>query len=84
MRGCALEDVNEDDVDCVVVSGGELDAFSEQDWLHTLSKQNIVFARTTPTQKLQIVERLQQQGHIVAVTGDGQLRVTTDIVTMSE
>lgn len=30
-----------------------------------------VFARTEPLQKLQIVQSLQRQGHIVAVTGDG-------------
>jgi len=31
----------------------------------------VVFARTTPHQKLQIVEHLQAMDHIVAVTGDG-------------
>lgn len=30
-----------------------------------------MFARTSPTQKLQIVEACQRQGNVVAVTGDG-------------
>lgn len=33
--------------------------------------QEIVFARTSPTQKLRIVEGCQRAGKVVAVTGDG-------------
>ena len=33
--------------------------------------QEIVFARTSPTQKLRIVEGCQRAGWVVAVTGDG-------------
>ncbi|CAD8084939.1 unnamed protein product [Paramecium sonneborni] len=39
-----------------------------QEWL---SKSQIVFARTSPAQKLIIVDGCQKKGHIVAVTGDG-------------
>lgn len=35
------------------------------------SYEEIVFARTSPTQKLRIVEGCQRSGKVVAVTGDG-------------
>ena len=56
----------------IVVPGDELSTMSEnqlRDILH--SYREIVFARTSPQQKLRIVENCQFLGQIVAVTGDG-------------
>jgi len=52
------------------MSGKELRECSDnelQERLNTVA----VFSRVTPDQKLRIVEQLQLQGHVVAMTGDG-------------
>ena len=67
-----LSEVNPRDAHAAVVHGGELkditaDQLDEILMYHT----EIVFARTSPQQKLIIVEGCQRMGAIVAVTGDG-------------
>ena len=57
--------------DCVVVTGSELDSFTDADWEYVLTRRDIVFARTLPHQKQQIVSKLQDKDLVVAVTGDG-------------
>merc|ERR1712228_406782 len=55
-----------------VVHGGELKDLSETQIDEILMYHSeIVFARTSPQQKLIIVEGCQRMGAIVAVTGDG-------------
>ena len=71
LKAIKPEEVEEDEVDCVVVTGPEIDHFTEADWTRVLNKEDIVFARTTPQQKLLIVEHLQAMKHVVAATGDG-------------
>jgi Ca2+-transporting ATPase len=53
-----------------VLTGPELDALSD-DALREDVSQVSIYARTTPADKLRIVQALQQQGERVAVTGDG-------------
>jgi len=60
-----------DPVDAIVVSGDQLKNFQNPDWDRVLAHKEIVFARTSPQQKLIIVENNQERGFIVAVTGDG-------------
>jgi potassium/sodium efflux P-type ATPase len=55
----------------VVVSGYELSRATDSDLSRMLDNREIVFARTTPEQKLQIVRALKSRGETVAVTGDG-------------
>merc|ERR1719422_2766336 len=67
-----LEEVNPRDAKAAVVHGGELkDITSDQLDEILMYHTEIVFARTSPQQKLIIVEGCQRMGAIVAVTGDG-------------
>jgi magnesium-transporting ATPase (P-type) len=53
-----------------VVTGAELDGVSDAD-LTRLVHEVDVFARTSPEHKLRLVEALQADGQVVAMTGDG-------------
>lgn len=70
-RGIAIEDVDRSTVKAIVIPGSQLKDFDEPDWDRTLAHEQIVFARTSPQQKLIIVENCKRLGKIVAVTGDG-------------
>lgn len=64
-----IEMVEDDEYDAVVVHGEKLENMSEADWDKILSKREIVFARTSPSQKVEIVTKFQAKGHIVGVRG---------------
>uniref|UniRef100_A0A667FLM7 Sodium/potassium-transporting ATPase subunit alpha n=1 Tax=Lynx canadensis TaxID=61383 RepID=A0A667FLM7_LYNCA len=68
----AVEQVNKRDAKAVVVTGTELKDMSPEQLDELLTNYSeIVFARTSPQQKLIIVEGCQRQNAVVAVTGDG-------------
>jgi len=70
--GRPLHDIDHTEAKAAVVSGEELKLMTDEDLdeLLTLTEE-IVFARTSPEQKLKIVEGCQRTGAVVAVTGDG-------------
>jgi Ca2+-transporting ATPase len=53
-----------------VLTGPDLERLSPEE-LRGVVELTSVYARVAPTQKLTIVQALQQGGHIVAMTGDG-------------
>lgn len=59
-----------EDIGKSVVTGTELNDLSEQQ-LAAVAKNASVFARVTPDNKYRLVNSLQSQGHVVAMTGDG-------------
>jgi len=68
----SVDEVNPREAHAAVVHGGEIKELSDSAMDDILIYHNeIVFARTSPQQKLIIVEGCQRMGAIVAVTGDG-------------
>jgi len=54
-----------------IMTGDELQGCAEERLKEFLKGEDIIFARTSPMQKLRIVKALQSMGEVVAVTGDG-------------
>ncbi|MDK2931845.1 MAG: P-type Ca2+ transporter type [Bacillota bacterium] len=52
------------------LSGSELDAMSDEE-LDAAVRRVSIYARVSPEHKVRIVEALQRQGHVAAMTGDG-------------
>jgi sodium/potassium-transporting ATPase subunit alpha len=85
-RNVDVEDVDPHDpeIHAVVITGGMLLNINDEDLDYFLDFKEIVFARTSPAQKLRVVQALQNKttmtrglaepkrvSHVVAVTGDG-------------
>ncbi|KAJ5457798.1 hypothetical protein N7475_009186 [Penicillium sp. IBT 31633x] len=55
----------------LLLEGPSLSSLTSETWETVCGYDEIVFARTSPEQKLRIVTELQARGCVVAVTGDG-------------
>ena len=55
----------------LLLTGTDIAILTQAQWDVVCSYPEIAFARTTPSQKLLIVQHFQARKHIVAVTGDG-------------
>lgn len=55
----------------LLVEGHDIGRLSTNDWNVVCEYDEIVFARTTPEQKLRIVKELRERDNVVPVTGDG-------------
>jgi Ca2+-transporting ATPase len=58
------------DADSLALTGTEIDALDEAAFAEAVRKSS-VYARVAPAHKLRIVDALQADGNIVAMTGDG-------------
>ncbi|KDQ14226.1 hypothetical protein BOTBODRAFT_55652 [Botryobasidium botryosum FD-172 SS1] len=75
-KSASSEDLEPDNTEgrtykSIVLTGPELMRLSDSQMEQLTHYDEIVFARTTPEQKLRIVHEFQRRGSIVAMTGDG-------------
>ncbi|WP_319507135.1 HAD-IC family P-type ATPase [uncultured Methanolobus sp.] len=63
--------LTDDHIEPVLITGSELEELSTEELAQRLKAPSIVFARTSPVQKLKIVRAFQAAGEIVTMTGDG-------------
>ncbi|KAI8384387.1 uncharacterized protein BYT42DRAFT_493550 [Radiomyces spectabilis] len=55
----------------LLLSGTDLMVLNEIQWEQVCQFEEIVFARTSPDQKLRIIKEFQKRDNVVAMTGDG-------------
>ncbi|RSL44135.1 hypothetical protein CEP51_016272 [Fusarium floridanum] len=57
--------------DAIVLSGQEIGSLAKDHWDRLCRYREVIVARTTPEQKLQVIRELQSRGEIVGMVGDG-------------
>ncbi|GMS84083.1 hypothetical protein PENTCL1PPCAC_6258, partial [Pristionchus entomophagus] len=65
--------IDENSSSALVLVGSMVDELTAHEWDGILTRDHIVFARISPSQKRLVVEELMRRGEVVAVTGDGVL-----------
>lgn len=55
----------------IIIGGNQLPFLNDFQWSRLCLYQEIIFARTSPEQKLRIVREFQSHGNLVGMTGDG-------------
>jgi sodium/potassium-transporting ATPase subunit alpha len=55
-----VEEVDPDEASAIVITGDQLDGLSDKQWDDIFEKEEIIFARTSPKNKLEIVRRAQR------------------------
>ncbi len=73
LKASEMKPLEEEGERALVLTGDDIESLQDADWNSVVgSYTEIVFARTTPEQKLRIVENTKARGdNTVAVTGDG-------------
>lgn len=64
-------EITEDRIGAAVIMCKDLENYSEDDWNVLLDKPELVFARASPQDKLNICRHLRARDEVVAMTGDG-------------
>jgi sodium/potassium-transporting ATPase subunit alpha len=67
----SLVGLTNEEGEAVMITGPELELLSTEELTRKLQARSIIFARTSPLQKLKIVRAFQSAGEIVTMTGDG-------------
>ena len=71
VKNCKVNTLGDSDKNSISVTGPELNLLDESQWEQLVAHNELVFTRTTPEQKLLIVEKFQKYGQVVGMTGDG-------------